>query len=109
LSPSSDTASAPGNNGRRTFATALLVLLAACSSPPPPTVVHAFRLLPGSDLRAGIQHNLELEGFNVHTAADGREGLRKARDGQAALILLDLMLPGMPGLEVLRQDRKSVV
>ena len=58
------------------------------------------------DLRAGIQHNLELEGFKVHTAADGREGLRKARDGQAALILLDLMLPGMPGLEVLRHLRE---
>jgi DNA-binding response OmpR family regulator len=42
----------------------------------------------------------------VHTAADGREGLRKARDGQAALILLDLMLPGMPGLEVLRHLRE---
>jgi DNA-binding response OmpR family regulator len=58
------------------------------------------------DLRSGLQHNLELEGFRVQTAADGREGLRKARDGQAALILLDLMLPGMPGLEVLRHLRE---
>jgi two-component system KDP operon response regulator KdpE len=59
------------------------------------------------DLRAGLQHNLELEGFRVTTAADGREGLRKAREGQAALILLDLMLPGMPGLEVLRHLRET--
>ena len=59
------------------------------------------------DLRAGLQHNLELEGFKVLTAADGREGLRKAKEGQAALILLDLMLPGMPGLEVLRHLRDT--
>ncbi len=63
LSPSSDTASAPGNNGRRAFATALLVLLAACACPPPPTVVHAFRLLPGSDLRAGIQRYVDEHGI----------------------------------------------
>jgi DNA-binding response OmpR family regulator len=59
------------------------------------------------DLRAGLQHNLELEGFKVLTAADGREGLRRAKEGQAALILLDLMLPGMPGLEVLRHLRET--
>ena len=58
------------------------------------------------DLRAGLQHNLELEGFKVLTAADGREGLRKAKEGQASLVLLDLMLPGMPGLEVLRNLRE---
>jgi len=57
------------------------------------------------DLRAGLQHNLELEGYKVDVAADGREGLRKAKDGKAALILLDLMLPGMSGLDVLRQLR----
>ena len=58
------------------------------------------------DLRAGLQHNLELEGFKVLTAADGREGLRKAKEGQASLVLLDRMLPGMPGLEVLRNLRE---
>lgn len=59
------------------------------------------------DLRAGIQHNLELEGYTVDTAADGREGLRKAKDDKAALILLDLMLPLMSGIEVLQQLRDS--
>jgi len=59
------------------------------------------------DLRAGIQHNLELEGYVVDTAGDGREGLRKAREDKAALILLDLMLPLMSGLEVLQQLRES--
>ncbi len=39
-------------------------------------------------------------GFTISTAADGAEGLRKAREEQPALIILDLMLPKMPGLEV---------
>lgn len=59
------------------------------------------------DLRAGLQHNLELEGYKVMVAADGREGLRRAREGQASLVLLDLMLPEMPGLEVLKHLRDT--
>ncbi|MCA8974434.1 MAG: response regulator transcription factor [Planctomycetes bacterium] len=59
------------------------------------------------DLREGLKHNLQLEGYAVETAADGTEGLRKAKDGKASLILLDLMLPGMPGLEVLRSVRQT--
>jgi DNA-binding response OmpR family regulator len=59
------------------------------------------------DLRAGLQHNLELEGYQVSVAADGREGLRKAREGGASLVLLDLMLPEMPGLEVLKHLRET--
>ncbi|HEB52412.1 MAG TPA: response regulator transcription factor [bacterium] len=59
------------------------------------------------DLRSGLQHNLELEGYKVAVAADGKEGLRKAREGQASLVLLDLMLPEMPGLDVLKHLRDT--
>ena len=70
------------------------------------TDTHILVIEDEPDLRAGLQHNLELEGYKVDVAADGREGLRKAKDGKAALILLDLMLPGMSGLDVLRQLRE---
>jgi DNA-binding response OmpR family regulator len=39
-------------------------------------------------------------GFSVTTAADGASGLRQARENLPALVILDLMLPKMPGLEV---------
>jgi DNA-binding response OmpR family regulator len=39
-------------------------------------------------------------GFNVITASDGAAGLRRAREESPVLVILDLMLPKMPGLEV---------
>ncbi|HZW32605.1 MAG TPA: winged helix-turn-helix domain-containing protein [Isosphaeraceae bacterium] len=49
--------------------------------------------------------NLEREGFDVLTAYDGQEGLRQAQLKLPDLIVLDLMLPGKPGLEVCRELR----
>jgi two-component system, OmpR family, response regulator RegX3 len=48
---------------------------------------------------------LEREGFTVAAALDGREGLRAFREERPDIVLLDLMLPGMPGLDVLRKVR----
>jgi len=52
-----------------------------------------------------LNYNLAREGYEVIVAHDGQEGLRKAQMQLPDLILLDLMLPGMDGLEVCRQLR----
>ncbi|MGN1074830.1 MAG: response regulator, partial [Eubacteriales bacterium] len=53
----------------------------------------------------GIKFNLENEGYTVETAFDGEEALRLAREMQFDLIILDLMLPKIDGLEVCRRIR----
>lgn len=54
-----------------------------------------------------LAYNLGREGFDVMTALDGQDGLRQAQLKLPDLILLDLMLPGMSGLEVCRQLRSG--
>jgi DNA-binding response OmpR family regulator len=56
-------------------------------------------------LRQALVFNLEREGYEVRVAVDGEQALAAARDGGIDLMLLDLMLPGMSGLEVLRTMR----
>lgn len=50
---------------------------------------------------------LEKESYEVHTASDGPSGLKAARAGKPDLIVLDIMLPGMDGIEVLTQLRRE--
>lgn len=59
------------------------------------------------DILALVHFNLVRAGFRVECAMCGEEGFQKARDLQPDLIVLDLMLPGMDGLEVCRRLRKS--
>ncbi len=54
-----------------------------------------------------ISFNLKRDGFEVLEAYDGPSGLKTALTCDADLILLDVMLPGMDGFEVLSQIRKS--
>ncbi len=53
------------------------------------------------DIRELIRLNLELDGFDVVTAADGEEGLDKAAGARPDAIILDVMMPGLDGWEVL--------
>ncbi|TNF34196.1 MAG: response regulator transcription factor [Deltaproteobacteria bacterium] len=57
-------------------------------------------------LARGLVMNLEIEGFRVLHAADGEEGLRLAVDEAPDLVLLDLMLPGMDGFDVVAALRE---
>ena len=57
------------------------------------------------DLAFGLRNNLEIEGYEVTVAADGEAGREAALKGGNDLIILDLMLPGMDGLRVLRELR----
>lgn len=54
-----------------------------------------------------VRAYLETEGFTVFTASDGPSALGRARTTRPDLVVLDLMLPGMDGLEVLRQLRQE--
>ncbi|MDR1131031.1 MAG: response regulator transcription factor [Oscillospiraceae bacterium] len=54
-----------------------------------------------------LELELSHEGYEAVKAADGREGLELALEGGFAVILLDVMLPGLNGLEVIRRLRKS--
>jgi two-component system alkaline phosphatase synthesis response regulator PhoP len=54
-----------------------------------------------------IAYNLEQAGFQVATALDGSSGLEAARRERPDLIILDIMLPEMDGLEVCRQLRRE--
>src|SRR5678815_2866938 len=50
-----------------------------------------------------LQYNLEREGYAVLTASNGEVGLQDAQTRRPGLVLLDLMLPAMDGLDVCRQ------
>ncbi|MBN2044756.1 MAG: response regulator transcription factor [Anaerolineales bacterium] len=54
-----------------------------------------------------LVYNLKRQGYDVHAAMDGHEGLSLARSLKPDLILLDLMLPGIDGLEITRILRKE--
>ena len=53
-----------------------------------------------TDIVSLLEYNLKRENYAVLTAKDGESALRSARENHPDLILLDLMLPGVDGLEV---------
>jgi two-component system response regulator MprA len=54
-----------------------------------------------------IRRSLAYEGYQVVTASDGPSGLTAARDNPPDLVVLDLMLPGLDGMEVCRRLRSG--
>ena len=57
--------------------------------------------------RLAIQRALGHAGYEVATAGDGEEGLRAARQGRPDIIVLDMMLPKISGIDVLRILRRE--
>ncbi|MBT3294027.1 MAG: response regulator transcription factor [Verrucomicrobia bacterium] len=57
-------------------------------------------------LREGVAMNLRLQGYEVVTAADGDEGMQQAFNSQPDLIVLDIMMPGWSGLDILEELRR---
>jgi excisionase family DNA binding protein len=61
-------------------------------------------------MREYVRVNLEMEGYTVSEAGDGEEGLRVLEESTPDLVLLDVMMPGVDGWEMLRrvQERHGV-
>jgi DNA-binding response OmpR family regulator len=57
------------------------------------------------DMVLGLKDNFEFEGYDVLTAADGAAGLERARSDKPDLLILDIMLPKLSGLEVCKALR----
>lgn len=59
------------------------------------------------DILEFVGYNLKKEGYRVLTASNGERGLQLARENKPQLILLDVMMPGMDGIETCDQIRKE--
>ena len=59
------------------------------------------------DMVLGLRDNFEYEGYGVVVAGDGEEGIKRALADQPDLILLDVMLPRLSGLDVCRRLRRE--
>lgn len=78
------------------------------ATPEPPVATTRVRALVVDDEPALVRvvaAYLEREGFDVTTAADGREALDRAREVQPDVVVLDVMMPGVDGIEVCRRLR----
>ena len=57
------------------------------------------------NIREGIKLNLELEGYEVEIAKDGKEAIKKFKEQHFDLLLLDIMLPEVDGYQICEQVR----
>ncbi len=61
------------------------------------------------DISEVIEYNLSREGYRVYATRDGEEGLQAVKRERPELVLLDLMLPGLDGIEVCRRLKENPV
>src|SRR5260221_13849899 len=59
------------------------------------------------DMRISLTHQFELENFDIDTASDGNTGLSKMKENDYDIVLLDLKLPGMDGMTILKEIRRE--
>jgi two-component system, OmpR family, phosphate regulon response regulator PhoB len=71
------------------------------------TPTHIVVVEDEADLAELLLYNLQRSGYQVVVASDGHAGLRAVTDNPPDLVILDLMLPKISGLEVARQIRTS--
>jgi DNA-binding NtrC family response regulator len=86
---------------------ALLPTLPADSPAFPDSKGHILVIDDEADIRESLEMLLQIEGFRVDLASRAMEGIAKVANGQYDLILLDLMMPDMSGIEVLAEVRKK--
>ncbi len=60
-----------------------------------------------ADMAAGLRDNLQFEGYEVFVAADGEAALKLATEKSPDLVLLDIMMPKLDGLEVCKRIRQA--
>lgn len=58
------------------------------------------------DIAASLQERLTMEGYHVLTASDGRKGLRAYHEQRVDLVITDVLMPELDGLEVVRTLRR---
>src|SRR4051794_8599283 len=58
-----------------------------------------------AEIRDLVRYNLERAGYRVNAIGDGEAGLRRIFESRPDVVVLDLMLPGRSGLEILREVR----
>ena len=58
-----------------------------------------------ADILEFVSYNLKKAGFEVFAANDGKEAIKKAQEVKPNLILLDIMMPGLDGIEVCKELR----
>lgn len=79
----------------------------AMAATAPPATARVLIIEDDETLRFTLAHNLKREGYAVITAARGDDGLVMAREERPDLIILDLMLPGVDGIQVCRLLRRD--